>query len=89
MFSGLKLSIRLFVLFITALASLQGDLGMEAAEALPGIIGAIISWILNRVKQVVGWVAQTLWALAVLDDYFICIWSPRSKNNITTLHNII
>ena len=48
-----------------ALASLLGKLGMKAAEALPGIIGGIISWILNRVKDVVGWVSQNLWALVV------------------------
>ena len=48
-----------------ALASLLGKLGMKAAEALPGIIGGIISWILNRAKDVVGWVSQNLWALVV------------------------
>ena len=35
---------------LKALASLPGKLGMKAAEALPGIIGGIISWILNRAK---------------------------------------
>ena len=39
---------------LKALASLLGKLGMKAAEALPGIIGGIISWILNRAKDVVG-----------------------------------
>ena len=48
-----------------ALASLLGKLGVKAAEALPGIIGGIISWILNRAKNVVGWVSQNLWALVV------------------------
>ena len=38
---------------------------MKTAEALPGIIGAIISWVLNRAKDVVGWVSQNLWALVV------------------------
>ena len=38
---------------------------MKAAEALPGIIGGIISWILNRAKDVVGWASQNLWALVV------------------------
>ena len=38
---------------LKALASLLGKLGMKAAEALPGIIGGIISWILNRAKDVV------------------------------------
>ena len=36
-----------------ALASLLGQLGMKAAEALPDIIGGIISWVLNRAKDVV------------------------------------
>ena len=48
-----------------ALASLLGQLGIKAAEALPGSIGGIISWILNRAKDVVGWVSQNLWALVV------------------------
>ena len=50
---------------LKALASLLGKLGIKAAEALPGIIGGIISWILNRAKDVVGWVSQNLWALVV------------------------
>ena len=36
---------------LKVLASLLGPLGIKAAEALPGIIGGIISWILNRVKD--------------------------------------
>ena len=43
---------------LKALASLLGRLGIKAAEALPGIIGGIISWILNRAKDVVGWVSM-------------------------------
>ena len=50
---------------LKALASLLGRLGMKAAEALPGIIGSIISWILNRAKDVVCWVSQNIWALVV------------------------
>ena len=50
---------------LKALASLLGQLGIKAAEALPGIIGGIISWILNRAIDVVGWVSQNLWALVV------------------------
>ena len=34
---------------LKALASLLGKLGMKAAEALPGIIGGIISWVLNPI----------------------------------------
>ena len=52
---------------LKALASLLRKLGVKAAEALPGIIGGIIScsWVVNRVKEVVGWVSQNLWALVV------------------------
>ena len=50
---------------LKALASLLGRLGMKAAEALPGVIGAIISWIFNKAADVVGWVSQNLWALVV------------------------
>ena len=38
---------------------------MKAAEAFPCIIGAIISCILNKAADVVGWVSQNLWALVV------------------------
>ena len=50
---------------LKVLASLLGQLGIKAAEALPGIIGGIISWILNRAADVVGWVSQNRWALVV------------------------
>ena len=61
---------------LKALASLLGKLGIKAAEALSGIIGGIISWILNRAKDVVGWVSQNLWALVVaigglIDTYIV------------------
>ena len=50
---------------LKALASLPEKLDIKAAEALPGIIGGIISYILNRANDVVGWVSQNLWALVV------------------------
>ena len=50
---------------LKALASLLGRLGVKAAEVLPGIIGAIINWVLNRAADVVGWVSQNLWVLVV------------------------
>ena len=59
---GLKERIRSKLI---ALASLLGKFGVKAAEALPGIIGAIISWVLNKATDVVGWVLQHLWALVV------------------------
>ena len=39
---------------LKALASLLGQLGIKAAEPLPGIIGVIISWVLNKATDVVG-----------------------------------
>ena len=50
---------------LKVLGSLSGLLGIKAADALPGIIGGIISWILNRAKDIVGWVLQNLRALVV------------------------
>ena len=64
---------------LKALASLLEKLGMKAVEALPGIIGGIISWILNRAKDVVGWVSQNLWALVVGIEGLICTYMVTRK----------
>ena len=48
---------------LKALSQLLGKLADKALASLPGIIGSIISWILNRAKAVVGWLSQNLWAL--------------------------
>ena len=48
---------------LKALSQLLGKLADKALALLPGIIGAIISWILNRAKEVIGWLSQNLWAL--------------------------
>ena len=48
---------------LKALSQLSGKLADKALASLPGIIGSIISWILNRAKEVVGWLSQNLWAL--------------------------
>ena len=74
---------------LKALASLLGRLGMTAAEALPGIIGGIISWILNRAKDVVGWVSQNLWALVVgigglIYTYMGLLCHPRPTGPMVT-----
>ena len=64
---------------LKALASLLGRLRIKAAEALPGIIGGIISWILNRAKDVVGWVSQNLWALVVCIGILIYTYMVMRK----------
>ena len=38
---------------------------MKAAEALPGIVGVILIWILNKTADVVDWVSQNLWTLVL------------------------
>ena len=48
---------------LKALSQLPGKLADKALASLPGIIGSIISWILNKAKEVVGWLSQNLWAL--------------------------
>ena len=50
---------------LKALSSLLGKLADKALASLPGIIGSIISWILNRAKEVIGWLSQNLWALII------------------------
>ena len=48
---------------LKALSQLLGKLADKALASLPGIIGSIISWILNRAKEVIAWLSQNLWAL--------------------------
>ena len=48
---------------LKALSQQLGKLADKALASLPGIICSIISWILNRAKEVVGWLSQNLWAL--------------------------
>ena len=54
---------------LKALASLLGKLAEKAGAALPGIIGSVVAWLLNRAKEVVGWISRNLWSLVLL-----CIW---------------
>ena len=48
---------------LKALSPLLGKLATKLGAALPGIIGSIVAWLLNRAKEVVGWLSQNLWAL--------------------------
>ena len=48
---------------LKALSQLLGKLADKALASLPGIIGSILSWILNKAKEVIGWLSQNLWAL--------------------------
>ena len=48
---------------LKALLQLLGKLADKALASLRGIIGSMLSWILNRAKEVIGWLSQNLWAL--------------------------
>ena len=50
---------------LKALSLLPGSLSVKPSEAMPGIIGVILSWIFNKAADTVGWVSQNLWALVV------------------------
>ena len=54
---------------LKALASLFGKLAEKAGAALPRIIGSVVAWLLNRAKEVVGWISKNLWSLVLL-----CVW---------------
>ena len=41
------------------------NFGAKAAAALPGIIDAVVSWLVKAVSNGVGWVATNLWVLLV------------------------
>ena len=56
---------------LKALSQLLGKLAGKAMASLPGIIGSIISWILNRAKEVVGWLSQNLWAFITRVGFLI------------------
>ena len=48
---------------LKALSQLLGKLADKALASLPEIIGSIISWLLNRAKEVIGCLSNNLWAL--------------------------
>ena len=56
---------------LKALSQLLGKLADKALALLPGIIGSILSWILNRAKEVIGWLSPNLWALITGVGVFI------------------
>lgn len=47
------------------LGELLKKLGLKAIDALPGVIGAIVSWLLSTLGKAVGWLANNLWALVL------------------------
>ena len=67
---------------LKALSQLPGKLADKALASLPGILGSIISWSLNRAKEVIGWLSQNLWALITGVRVFIYTYfmtKPRRR----------
>ena len=50
---------------LQALGRMLAQLAGKAAAALPGIIGSIVSWLLNLLSKTASWLAGNLWALVV------------------------
>ena len=73
---------------LKVLSRLLGKLADKALAALPGIIGSILSWILNRAKEVVGWMVITKF----LDTYNrcwsfdLCIFYDKNEKKINHLN---
>ena len=62
---------------LKALARLLGKLAGKAAAALPGLIGSIISGILNFLKKAVGFLAQHVWLVIVFLVGLVSSWIWR------------
>ena len=56
---------------LRALSQLLGKLADKTLLALLEIISSIISWILNKAKEVVGWLSQNFWAHIIGAGVFI------------------
>ena len=70
---------------LKALSQLLGKLADKALALLPGIIGSILSWILNRAKEVIGWLSQNLWALITgIHSLSIHIFHDKDKEEINS-----
>ena len=50
---------------LQSLGRVLAKLAGKAAGALPGIIGSIVSWLLNLLAKTAGWMAENLWAVVL------------------------
>ena len=76
---------------LKALSQLLGTLADKKLASLPGIIGSIISWILNRAKEVVGWLFQNLWALitGVGDLIYTYFMTKTRRGSYLNIHHTV
>ena len=73
---------------LKALSQLLGKLADKALASLPGIIGSILPWILNRAKEEVGWLSQNLWALTTGVGVLIYTYFMTKTNRRQVILNI-
>jgi len=59
---------------LKALAGWLKVLAEKATAALPGVIGAIVSWLLKTAGSVAVWLAEHLWALATALIVAAAVW---------------
>ena len=73
---------------LKALSQLLGKLADKALASLPGIIGSIISWILNRAKEVVGWlvVSELVGTYDRCWSFNLHIFHDKDKERISHLN---
>ena len=64
---------------LKALTLLPGRSGVKATKAMNNTIGAIISWILNKAKDIVDWVLQNLWTLVVGVRWLLYMYMVTKK----------
>ena len=67
---------------LKALSQLLGKLADKALASVPGIIGSIPSWILNRAKEAIGWLSNNLWALITGVKVLICTYFMTKTRRI-------
>jgi len=59
---------------LKTLAGWVKALAGKVAAALPGIIGAIVSWLQKTAGVAVTWLAEHLWSLAIALVAMVTVW---------------
>ena len=65
---------------LKALGRLLGKLASKAAASFPGIIGTIVSWLLNTLKKVVGFASEYVWPFIVFTTGLIVAYFTNSRD---------
>ena len=72
---------------LKALSQLLGKLADKVLASLLGIIGLIISWILNRAKEVIGWHLSQVGTYHRCWSIDIHIFHDKDKEKVSHLNN--